>query len=252
MTTPVRASLHTGIGALAAFAAWAAFDADQHHTARHLFTLALDAAVAADDPDLRAHTLADVAATHNHHGHSGDALQIIRLAGGDERVSPAIRSILHGVRANAHAAQGHRDPTTREIDHAEHTSDTVTAGTVPSWLGGWHPAHTRAVCAHAAATLAAATGSHTDLADAHKRLTHAIDTIDATARTRALARCQTRLALLHLTSGDPDQATRWADLARTSAVDLRSARVRIDLATIQAGTSPQPGSGGGTSGATTG
>ena len=68
--------------------------------------------MAADDPDLRAHILADVAAVHNHLDHPGDALQIIRLAGGDERVSPAIRSILHGVHANTHAAQGHHDHTT--------------------------------------------------------------------------------------------------------------------------------------------
>ena len=240
MTAPVRTGLHTAIGTLATFAAWAAFDAAQHHTARHLFTLALDAAVVADDPDLRAHILADVAAVHNHLDHPGDALQIIRLAGGDERVSPAIRSILHGVHANTHAAQGHHEHTTREIDHAEHAAAAVTPDAVPAWLGGWHPAHTSAVCAHAAATLAVTTSTDTDLADAHKRLTHAIDTIDATARTRALARCQTRLALLHLHNGDTDEATHWAHQARTQATDLHSARVDHDLATIHTDTGTPP------------
>ena len=44
----------------------------------------------------------------------------------------------------------------------------VTPDAVPAWLGGWHPAHTSAVCAYAVATLAIATGADTDLADAHK------------------------------------------------------------------------------------
>ena len=62
MTDGVHTGLHAAIGTLATFAAWAAFDTGHHQAACHLHTLALDAAVIAEDPDLRAHILADVAA----------------------------------------------------------------------------------------------------------------------------------------------------------------------------------------------
>jgi hypothetical protein len=240
MTDQVRAGLHAAIGTLAASAGWAAFDTARHHTARHLYTLALDAAAAADDPDLHAHILADVAAIHNHLGHPHDALQVIRLADGDERASPAIRATLHGVRANTHASLGQGGHAARHIDHAQHTANAVTPDAVPGWLGEWHPAHTGAVCAHATATLATTTGSDTHIADVHKRLTHAAGTLDVTGRTRALALCQARLALLHHDHGDPEEADRWAERARAHTTDLRSARVDQHLATIDAGTTTQP------------
>jgi transcriptional regulator with XRE-family HTH domain len=239
MTDQVRTGLHAAIGTLAASGGWAAFDTARHDSARHLYTLALDAAVAADDPDLRAHILADVAAIHNHLGHPHDALQVIRLADGDERAGPALRAILHGVRANTHASLGQGGHAARHIDQAQHTAAAVTPDAVPGWLGEWHPAHTSAVCAHATATLAATTGSDTHLADAHRQLTDAAGTLAVTGRTRALALCQARLALLHHDHGDLDQADRWAEQARVTATDLRSARVDRHLATIDART-PTP------------
>jgi transcriptional regulator with XRE-family HTH domain len=250
MTDQVHTGLHAAIGTLATFAAWAAFDTGHHQAAGHFHTLALDAAVTADDPDLRAHILADVAAIHNHHGHPHDALRILRLADGDERTTPALRAILHGVRANTHASLGQGEHTTRHTDQARYAAGAVTTGTVPAWLGGWHPAHTAAVCAHATATLATATGDDTTvddthLADADQQLSRAAAALAATGRTRALALCQARLALLHLHHGDPDRAHHWTEQAHTHAIDLRSARVTQHLAAIHTSThTPPPGPDG--------
>jgi hypothetical protein len=57
----------------------------------------LYAAGRADDADLRAYVLADLAAHHHHHlGHVPDCLQLARLGEVDKRVSPPVRMLLHG------------------------------------------------------------------------------------------------------------------------------------------------------------
>ncbi|MPZ26498.1 MAG: helix-turn-helix domain-containing protein [Micromonosporaceae bacterium] len=98
MTDPAPVRLSAAVSALAARAGWAAFDTAAHEAARSLFRLALYTAARAGDPDLRAHVLADVAAQHNQLGYHFDALEIIRLAEGDERVAPGVRMVLHGVK----------------------------------------------------------------------------------------------------------------------------------------------------------
>jgi transcriptional regulator with XRE-family HTH domain len=175
MTDPTRVRLHTGLGVLACWTAWACFDAHRHDTARHLWSLALEAAVSADQPDLRAHVLADIAACHNHHGHPADALRLIRLADGDERTHPAIRTILHGVRAHAYATLAEPDRCTGQIKLAEDHATAVDPDDVPAWLGGWQPAHTHAMTAHTTATLAMTTGDDTHHTHAADLLTNSID-----------------------------------------------------------------------------
>jgi transcriptional regulator with XRE-family HTH domain len=237
MTDPTRVRLHTALASLACWSAWAAFDAHRHDTARHLWGLALENAVSADQPDLRAHVLADIAASHNHHRCPADSLHLIRLADGDERTHPAIRVILHGVRAHAYATLAEPGRCQEHLKLAEDIAATVRSDAVPRWLGGWQPAHTGAMCAHALATLAIATGDDRHLADAHDRLTGAIDQLATATRSRAVALCQTRLAALCLHTGDHDRANHWTERARASATDLRSARVNHSLAVL----TDQPG-----------
>lgn len=107
-------------------AGWSAFDVGSHEQARSLLRLALYAAVAGGEPDLRAHVLADIAAQHNQVGYHRDALEIIRLAEGDDRVAPEVRMVLHGVRARAHAALGEADACHRQIEAAGRAQDTAT------------------------------------------------------------------------------------------------------------------------------
>jgi hypothetical protein len=141
---------------------------------------------------------------------------------------------LHGVRAHAYATLAEPDRCQEHLKLAEDIAATVHPDAVPRWLGGWQPAHTGAMCAHALATLAMATSDDRHLADAHDRLAGAIDQLTAAPRTRALALCQTRLAALYLHTGDHDRAHHWNERARAGAADLRSARVNHALATVNA------------------
>jgi hypothetical protein len=63
-----------------------------------MFLLTLYAAGRADDADLRAHVLANLAAHHHHLGYDPDCLQLARLGEVDKRVSPPVRMMLHGSR----------------------------------------------------------------------------------------------------------------------------------------------------------
>jgi transcriptional regulator with XRE-family HTH domain len=239
MTAPVRHRWHTAVATLAMWGAWSAHDACQRPAARALAILALDAAACADEPDLRAHVLADIAAQHNHAGHPDDALRTLRLAGGDERTHPAIQTMLHGVRARAHAALGEPDRCHREIRLVEDAAAVVDPDAVPGWLGGWQPAHVEALCGHAHADLARATGDPSHLDRAHQALTTAAAHLTP-VRPRAAALCLTHLARTHHKCGDPDQATTLADQARHLATDLRSTRLNRDLATLAPATGDEP------------
>jgi hypothetical protein len=232
MTAPVRHRWHAALATLAMWGAWSAHDACQRPGARAFAVLALDAAARANEPDLRAHALADIAAQHNHHGHPDDALHTLRMADGDERTSPAVQCILHGVRARAHAALGERDRCFREIKLIEDLVAGVQPDAVPGWLGGWHPAHVPAVIGHAHADLARTTGELDQLDQAHQLLTTAAEQL-ASIRPRAAALCLTHLAHTHYHHGNPDQATTLTEYARHLATDLRSARLSHDLATLQ-------------------
>lgn len=224
--------LQAAIGVLAAWAGWAVFDTGRHTAARALFRLALEAAVQADEPDLRAHVLVDIAAQQSQLGHPADALKVVRLADGDERVCPAVQCMVHGVRARAYATLGDRDRCIREIGRAEDAAALVEPRTVPAWLGGWEPAHVEAVCGHAYAQLAHTRGGFTDLAEAHKRLEAAANDLAAAGRWRAAALCLVRLAGAHQRGGNPDEAAAWTGQAQRAAAGLGSARVGRALAAV--------------------
>jgi transcriptional regulator with XRE-family HTH domain len=232
MTAPVRHRWHTAVATLAMWGAWSAHDACQRPVARALSVLALDAAVRADEPDVRAHVLADIAACHNAHGHPVDALRTLRLGGGDERTHPAVQSVLHGVRARAYAALGERERCEREIRLVQDVAAAVDPDTVPGWFGGWQPAHVAAVCGHAQADLATATGDVDALAAAHAALVTAAERLVA-VRPRAAALCLTHLAHAHRKCGDPDNVIGLVARAQHLAGGLRSGRVSAELAGLR-------------------
>jgi hypothetical protein len=232
MDQQVSRELHAAVGALAARCAWSAFDTASHEAARSLFRLALYAAARAEAPDIRAHVLADVAARHNYLGYHEDCLEIVRFTEGDERVTPAVRMILHGVKARAYAAINEPALCSRHIDLAEQAF--TTTHDAPGWVGTLrHPAHLYAATGHAIAALAHH-GAGDDAAEAQKRLGQAVDGFDPAGHARALALCMTRLARLHLAAGSLDEGVHWAHQALTSAASVSLARLYRDLATIRA------------------
>jgi len=236
----VGGQLHAAVGALAHRAAWSAFDMTAHEAARGLFRLALYAAVRAGDPHLRAHVLADVAAQHNQLGYHEDSLEIVRIAEGDERVAPAVRMVLHGVKARTYAAIGDAAACRRHVGLAEEAFAAATPE-VPGWVGRLcHPAHLFATTGHAVAQLARATGADADAREARERLTHAIDEYDWFTHARAHALCTSQLAHVYLAAGELDAGVHWARQALRSATSVRSGRLDRDLLALRATAASQP------------
>jgi transcriptional regulator with XRE-family HTH domain len=236
----VGGQIHAAVGALAHRAGWSAFDMAAHEPARGLFRLALYAAVRAGDPQLRAHVLADVAAQHNQLGYYEDSLEIVRIAEGDERVAPAVRMVLHGVRARAYAALGEAGACHRHVGLAEEAF-AAAAADVPGWVGTLcHPGHLSATTGHAMAQLAQVTGTEADHRQARDRLTNAIDEYDWFTHARAHALCTGQLARLYLVAGDLDPGVHWARLALRSAASVRSGRLDREVRAIHAAAASHP------------
>jgi hypothetical protein len=234
---PVQTRLAATVSALSHRAGWAAFDVAAHEPARSLFRLALHTATRGGDPNLRAHVLADVAAQHNQLGYHHDALAVIRLAEGDERVAGPVRMLLHGVKARVYAALREADHTHRQIDHAEaiYANPAQQADPEPGWVVTlWHPGHLYTATGHAMATLAAHTGAEAHAQDAQRRLTQAIDVLDPATHTRARTLAALRLARLQLVADDPEAGVRTAGDALQAAAGVRSARITQALATLGA------------------
>jgi len=227
MSDPVRIRLFGAVGSLAERAAWATFDAGDHGPARRLFRIALHTASQADDADLVAHILSDVATQQMYLGHPDDGVRLVRLAAGDDRISPAVRFVLHGVQARAHGELGEAEPTVRHIGLAEQQYADVTEDNLPAWMRQFlTDAHVFSVTGQAAFSLARTTGVGFD--DAAGRLKRALVGFGP-GRARAVALCATRLATLHLHAGHHDDGVAVARTALSAAPGLRSARILADL-----------------------
>jgi transcriptional regulator with XRE-family HTH domain len=225
--------LYGAISAVTGRTAWASFDNGAHEGARTLYRLALYTAVRSGDVNLRAHLLADAAAQHNYLGYHEDALAVIRLAEGDERVEAPVRMVLHGVRARAYAGAGAADSCRRHIGLAEDAFGNADSGGA-GWLGSLcQPANLYAITGHAMAVVAQQTGSEADVTQAQQRLTRAVETFDPQTHARAAALCSTRLATIHIDAGDLKPGERWARQALTGLAGVRSARLIRALSKVR-------------------
>jgi transcriptional regulator with XRE-family HTH domain len=235
MDEPDATGLHAVLAAIAHRAGWAAFDVAAHESARSLFRLALSAAVRGEDHDLRGHVLADVAAQHNQLGYHHDALQLIRLGEGDERISPPVRMVLHGVKARVYGALGQVEPCRQQIQAAQAAFDQPTPE--PPERPGWvatlaTPARLEALAGHALAELAIRTGDDGHRGEAIQRLTRAVDGFDPAVHARAHALCLARIGLLQTSSGgenDSDQFAQWVRERLPDHERIRSQRLAAVL-----------------------
>jgi hypothetical protein len=240
-TAEISLRLYAAIGHLAARAGWAAFDSEGHDAARNLFTVALDAAMQAKDRDLRAHVLADIAAQHNHLGYPDDAVEITSLAEGDRRVGPAIRMVLAGVAARAHAAAADADTCRRYLALAEEHHHAAAETGVAGWQASIATAaHLHATTGHSLANLSRRGGSDNDRDEAIEHLRSAVDLFDPATHTRTLTLCLARLASVHL-ADDPDTALDYAKRALEHAGQIRSGRVIRALAAMRAAAGDREG-----------
>lgn len=235
MSAPTRRRLNVAVGGLAERAGWSTFDADDQEGARALFTLALHAATEADDPNLRAHIMSDIATQQMYLGHPGDCLKVIRLAEGDDRIRPSVRFVLHGVKARAFGALGETEATYRQIRFAEDAYAAVTPETTPEWMTKFlGDAHVYSVTGQAAYALAQSQGKFSQ--EAHTRLERAIAGFGAD-RARAVALCATRLAAMHLNAGHLPEGEKAARAALAATPGIRSARIAKDLTVMRSAAS---------------
>ena len=188
------------------------------------------AATQAGDVDLRAHILSDVATQQLYLGGARDCLEIIRLADGDERVHPAVRFVLHGVRARAFGALGDADGCSRQIGLAEDAYARTKPDEAPEWMNGFlNEAHVDSVTGQAAFSLAEQTGQEEHRAESSTRLARAVRGFDPNTRARAVALCATRLAILDQRRDETAAARTWMGQAVAASQDLRSVRISRDL-----------------------
>lgn len=219
--------LHSVIGTIAHRAAWAAFDVLAHEAARSLFRLALYTASLGEDHNLRVHVLADVAAQHNALGYRRDALDIIRLGEGDERIAPAVRVVLHGVKARTHGCLREADDCRKQIEAAEEVF-TLASTDEPGWVGRLaNPARLYAITGQAMADLAERTGEKGDREEAIQRLGKAVEVLDSTNHARANVLCLARLTTLVVVNGDlnDEEWPGWLKERLPEGVRVRSGRV---------------------------
>jgi hypothetical protein len=219
--------LHSVIGAIAHRAGWAAFDVHAHEAARSLFRLALYTAAQGEDHNLRGHVLADVAAQHNQLGYWRDALDIVRLGEGDERIAPAVRVVLHGVKARTYGGLGDADACRKRIEAAEEAftrASTDEAGWVAKLA---NVAKLYAITGHALADLAEYTGEKGDRDEAIQRLGKAVGELDSPNHARAYLLCLSRLMTLLVVNGDlsDEGCPEWMRERMPEGVRVRSGRV---------------------------
>jgi hypothetical protein len=228
VSAAVKPRLYAAVAALAQRAGWAAFDADDHDVARTLFCIGLYAAARADDPNLRAHIVADLAAQYNFLGYPADCLEVARFGGVDERVGPAVWKVLAMVKARAYALLGNTPACRRQLELAEEHQAAIEP--VGGWLGTIASrAQLHAGSGHAMATLARRTQDADVRTIARERLATAIDELDPHGHTRARALCIAQLAALQLEAGVLDEGVRWGRRLLDTATGIRSARLAEHL-----------------------
>jgi hypothetical protein len=227
MTDDVRTHLCSAVAALADRMAWSTYDTGDNTAATQLWTLALDTAARGDDRDLRGHILLNLSVLLSDTGRGADAVETLRLALGDERVSRPERANLHAVCARHAAGIGERDLALRHLGLADEELGRADLATAPAWAARitGHPGHF-------AAAIGMAWHALDERDRAHGNLTAALVGLGS-GRARTGLRCRTRLAVIHLRDGDASGATEHAQGAIVEASTVRSVRVLADLAVLR-------------------
>ncbi|PKV82608.1 hypothetical protein BX283_0046 [Streptomyces sp. TLI_146] len=136
---PTERRLCTVLAQAAQCAAWLHFDQGRHASAQRHWRTALHAAHTADDRDLGAGVLSDLAYSATWLGHPRDAVNILAHARTRTRHATA-RSLLDVRRARALALLHDEVGTARALSDAERELERGHAGTAPPWVSWMSPA----------------------------------------------------------------------------------------------------------------
>ncbi|MFF4943769.1 helix-turn-helix domain-containing protein [Streptomyces rubiginosohelvolus] len=130
---PTGRRLRTVLAQAAQSAAWLHFDQGRHASAQRHWRTALHSAHSADDRDLGAGVLSDLAYSATWLGHPGEAVEILDHARTRTRHATA-RSLLDVRRARALAVLQDDVGTARALNDAEHQLERGSAQSAPPWV----------------------------------------------------------------------------------------------------------------------
>lgn len=219
--------LRAAVGSLADRVGWSYYDIGRHQAATDLFTLALDTAAPGADRNLRAHILLNLSTLSFDVGHGPDAVEILRLGLGDERISAAERANLHAVCARHCGGLGERQAGLRHLGLAQEALARADHGEAAQWAR-----RVTAEPGHFDSALGLAAFALGEQQEAISRFTAAIDALGP-GRHRTVLRCRTRLAVLYLGAGATSDGEAQARQALADAATVRSTRVLEDLRLVE-------------------
>ncbi|WP_025273204.1 helix-turn-helix domain-containing protein [Haloglycomyces albus] len=234
----VRQDLAAVSAYLADRTAWVALNLGHHSLATHLLGLGLRLATEADDPNLSAQILCDMAGHSVFIGKATDALAYAEIALADNSILPQLRSALHAVMAEAYGARGYSAGVRDRIDAAIDCADDRDVNTldVPGWIPAFRTKGTLSASTGLAASLLFdAKPTKTTSRLALEYLEAAVETLGGRpGRSATLARV--RLATLHLasTNGDRSRGLSISQDAATEMTHVRSVRVQRELHSLYA------------------
>jgi transcriptional regulator with XRE-family HTH domain len=234
MTAPVRARLSAAVGLLGDRAGWALYDSGQSGPAGRLLAWSLNHAAAGNDPDLRAHIILDLSTVVTDAGDPRRGVDLLRMALGDEQVSPSERANLHAVCARHCGTAGDRQAGLRHVGLAAETATTPAPAQYPEWAQRitLSPGHR-----------ASAAGLALFELGEHERAVGELDAALAAlsgSRARTTLRCQIRRVVLYLRDGEPDMAQVLAGTVFSTVPGIRSRRISADLEMLAREASGQP------------
>jgi transcriptional regulator with XRE-family HTH domain/tetratricopeptide (TPR) repeat protein len=201
-------------------AAWASYDAGMHGLAQRYLVQALRFSAGAGDRALGAEILAAMSHQAAYKGSSAEAVDLARAAGrsATEVGIRAIQAESAVLEAQGHAASGDEPACAAALDRAEKLFDKADRSRDPQWIGYFDEAYLAAKFGHCFASL-----GRGDIAQRF-----AVRSLDMDGKQYARGR-QFNLALLaltHVQTGEPEEASRVGIQAADAAEGLSSARAR--------------------------
>ncbi|MBV9141570.1 MAG: XRE family transcriptional regulator [Pseudonocardiales bacterium] len=222
----LRPELHAAVGALADTTGYMALDAGAHAEARQVFGFALACAEQAQDWNLRASILSDMAQQAIWTGQPDEGLTLAEHAlVRADWLTPAARALLHNDRARALAAMRRVQEALRAVGTADEHFAPFTPDNEPSFLAYYTEAQHAQLAGRPLVELAIL---GQDPGEATARLTTAAAG-HPEDRARARAVCLTKLSTLTMATGDPRHAVAIGNEALEVAGTLRSHLITEDL-----------------------
>lgn len=220
---PVRREVLAVVAEQAQQAGWAAFDAGWLPDARRLFETSVQAARDAGDAALAANGLCYIAYQETNSGRGGTGTAEAACGAASRNAAPAVRVLLLGRLAWAHAMAGHPDATDRALAMAE---DALSRddGNGPDWTYWVDTAEVKIMAGRCWTAL------HRPL----RAVPVLEDTLAAYDGTHAREKAfySTWLAEAYLDAGEPEQAAYIAGQVLEAASGVASARPRARAAVL--------------------